>query len=55
MAQGTGVQSPVELYQRLKKIVLYAALLSTQHNEAKIKDKIEQSWKWSSALPYTSV
>ena len=31
------------------------ALLSTQHYKVMIKGKVEQSWEWSSALPYTSV
>ena len=33
MVRSTGVQSQVESYQRLKKIVLDAALLNTQHQE----------------------
>ena len=32
-----------------------AALLYTQHYKVMIKGKVEQSWKSSSALPYTSV
>ena len=51
----TGVQSQVESYQRLKKMVLDAALLKTQHYKVRIKGKVEQSKEWSSALPYTSV
>ena len=47
----TRFQSPVESYQRLKKMVLDAALLSTQHYKVRIKSRVEQS----SALPYTSV
>ena len=34
-------------------MVLDAALLSTQHYKVRIKGKVEQSRKWSSALPYT--
>ena len=55
MVQEIGVQSWVKSYQRLKKMVLDAALLNTQHYEVKIKDKVEQSKEWSSALLYTSV
>ena len=55
MVRETGVQSQVELYQRLKKMVLDAALLNTQHYKVKIKDKIEQSREGSSILFYTSV
>ena len=47
------VQSQVESYQRLKKMVLDAALLSTQHY-VRIKGKVEQSWELSCALPNTS-
>ena len=38
-----------------KKIVLDAALLSIQHYKVRIKSKVEITWEWSSALPYTSV
>ena len=37
------LQSQVELYQTLKKMVLDAALLNTQHYKVKIKGKVEQS------------
>ena len=40
---------------KTQKMVLDAALISTQHFKLKIKGKGEQSWEWSSALPYTSV
>ena len=53
MVLETGVQSKVESYQRLKKIVLDAALLNTQHYKVWIKGKVEQSREWSSALPDT--
>ena len=36
-------------------MVLDAALLSTQHYKVGIKGKVEQSWEFISALPYTSV
>ena len=55
MVQETEVQSQVESYQRLKKIVLDAALLNTLHYKVRIKGKVEQSKEWSSALLYTSV
>ena len=48
-------QSQFESYQKLKETVLDAALLSTQHSKLRIKAKVEQSWEWSSTLPYTSV
>ena len=44
MVRETGVQSSVESYQRLKKIVLGAALINTQYYED--TDKRE---KWSSS------
>ena len=47
-------RSQVELYQRLKKMVLDAALLYTQHYKVRIKGKVEQS-KEGVAPPYTSV
>ena len=47
----TGVQSQVESYQRLNKIVLDVALLNTQ---VKIKGKVMLSWEWSSAPGYTT-
>ena len=53
-APGDQVQSQVKSYQILKK-VLDATLLSTQHYKVRIKSKVEQSWEWSSALPYTVV
>ena len=36
-------------------MVLDAALLSAQYYKVGIKGKVEESWEWSSALPYTSV
>ena len=49
------VQSQIKSYQRLKKKVLDAALLNTQHYKVRIKSKVEQSREWSSTLPYTLV
>ena len=37
------------------KMVLGAALLSTQHYKVRLKGKVEPSWEWSSAPLYTSV
>ena len=36
-------------------MVLDATLLNTQHYKVRIKDKMEQSKEWSSALTYTLV
>ena len=41
--------------KKKKKKVLDATLLSTQHYKVRIKGKVEQSWEWSSTLPYTSM
>ena len=46
---------PGRVIPKTQKMVLDAALLSTQHNKARIKGKVEQSREWSSALPYTLV
>ena len=43
MARATWVQSLVESYQRLKKIVLDASLLNSQQYKVGIKGKLEQS------------
>ena len=43
MAWETGVQSQVESYQRLKKMVLDSSLLNTQHYKVQNKSKVEQS------------
>ena len=40
---------------KTQKMVLDAALLSTQHYKVRIKGKVAQSKERSSALPYTSV
>ena len=49
MARETWVQSQVEPYQRLKKMVFDASLLNTQHYKVRIKSKVEQSSERSSA------
>ena len=46
---------PGQAIRRTQKMVLDAALLSTQQNKVRIKGKGKQSWEWSSALPYTSL
>ena len=51
MARETGVQSQVELYQRLKKIVFNISLLNTQHYKVRIKGKVEQPKGRGSAFP----
>ena len=43
MARETWVQSQVESYQRLKKMVLDASLLDTQRYKVRIKGKVKQS------------
>ena len=55
MVQDTRIQSQVESYQRLKKMVLHVTLLNTLHYKVRIKGNVKQSGKRSSALPYTSV
>ena len=46
---------PDRVIPKTQKMVLDAILLSTQHYKVRIKGKVEQSWEWISALPYTSV
>ena len=46
---------PGRVIQKTQKMVLDASLLNTQHYKVQIKDKVGQSWKSSSALPYTLV
>ena len=43
MVREIGVQSQVESYQRLKKMVLDTSLLNTQHHNVRIKGKVEQN------------
>ena len=51
----TRVQSWVKSYQRLKKMVLDAALLNTQHHKVCTKGKVEQSKDRSCAPPHLGV
>ena len=46
---------PSRVILKTQKMVLDAVLLSTQHDKVRIKSKVEQSWEWSSVLPYTSM
>ena len=55
MVSETGVQSQVESFQRLKKMVQDTPLLNTQYYKVRIKGKVEQSRERSSALPNTLV
>ena len=41
MVRETGVKSQVDSYQRLKTMVLDAALLSTQYSKVRIKVKVD--------------
>ena len=50
MVKETGVQSQVESYQRLKNMVLDAALFNTQQYKVRIKGKVEQFKECSSTL-----
>ena len=51
----TWVQSQVEWYLRIKKMVLDTFLVNTQYYYVRINGKVEQSRKKSSALLYTSM
>ena len=55
MIQETGVQFQIELFERLKKYYLMPLCLTLSIIRYRIKSKVEQSRKWSSALAYTSV
>ena len=46
---------PGRVIPKTQKMVLDAALLSTQNYKVRIKGKVEQSREWSSALLYISV
>ena len=54
---GSGDQSsiPGRVIPKTQKVVLDAALLSTQHYQVQIKGKVELSWIRSCVLLYTSV
>ena len=46
---------PGRVILKTLKMVLDTTLLNTQHYKVQFKGKVEQSWEWSSALPYTLV
>ena len=46
---------PGRVISKTQKMVFDAAFLNIQNYKVQIKGKVEQSWEWSSALPYTSV
>ena len=46
---------PGRVIPKTLKMVLDTTLLKTQHYKVRFKGKVEQSWEWSSALPYTLV
>ena len=46
---------PGRVIAKTQKIVLDSALLNTQHYKIRIKGKVEQSKKWSSASFYIPV
>ena len=46
---------PGRVIPKTLKMVLDTTLLNTQHYKVRFKGKVEQSWEWSSALPYTLV
>ena len=52
---GDGYSIPGRVIPKTQKMVLDAALLSTQHYKVRIKGKVQQSGEWSSALPHTLV
>ena len=56
-ANGSGDLGSIlgQVIPKTQKMLLDAALLSTQHYKVQIKGKVEQSREWSSALPYTFV
>ena len=56
-ANGPGDRGSISgrVIAKTQKMVLDAALLNTLHYKIRIKGKVEQSWEWSSTLPYTTV
>ena len=46
---------PGRVIPKTLKMELDITLLNTQHYKVRFKGKVEQSWEWSSALPYTLV
>ena len=54
-APGDRGSIPGRVIPKTQKMVLDAALFNTQHYKVRVKGKVEESWEWSSDLPYTSV
>ena len=46
---------PGRVIPKTLKMEFDTTLLNTQHYKVRFKGKVEQSWEWSSALPYTLV
>ena len=46
---------PGRVIPKTLKMELDTTLLNTQHYKVRFKGKVEQSWEWSSTLPYTLV
>ena len=46
---------PGRVIPKTLKMELDTTLLNIQHYKVRFKGKVEQSWEWSSALPYTLV
>ena len=57
LADGPGDRGsiPGRVIPKTQKMILDAALISTQHYKVRIKGKMKQSREKSSALPYTLV
>ena len=55
MAPGDLGSIPGRVIPKTLKMELDTTLLNTQHYKVRFKGKVEQSWEWSSALPYTLV
>ena len=55
MARETRGSIPGRVIPKTLKMELDTTLLNTQHYKVRFKGKVEQSWEWSSALPYTLV
>ena len=52
-ANGLGDRGSIlgRVIPKTQKMLLDAALLNTRHDKVRIKDNLEQSREWSSALP----
>ena len=46
---------PGRVIPKTLKMELDTTLLNTHHYKVRFKGKVEQSWEWSSVLPYTLV